>query len=335
MNPAEPTVSVIIPTHNCAPYVAAAVESALSQTHRPIEVIVVDDGSTDETAAVLRPYAGRIVARSQANGGVAAARNAAIRRARGEFLAFLDADDVWLPWKLERQLPVFGRHPQVEMVFADGCTFAEEGDVHPSILGHLSGRFDRVRPWLQGGGDAGRVAVRPGRPDLLFCNFIYTPGVVVRRTCLDAVGGFDESLSTCEDYDLWLRIAGRAPIAVVNEVLFRCRLRGAGSLGGPRATRGERFFETEWRVRERYLREESAGVRRDLRQLKGAAYLRSGWQELHAGRLAPARTAFWRCLRSGWQRDALLYLMATLLPGWAIRRLRRAGEARPLVSGNG
>jgi glycosyltransferase involved in cell wall biosynthesis len=266
---------------------------------------------------------------------VAAARNAGIRRARGQVLAFLDADDLWLPRKLERQIDVLRRHPQVEMVFTDGSTFAEDGDVHPSILGHLSRHFDRVRPWLPGLGDAGRVVVRPGRPDLLFCNFVYTPGVVVRWSCLEAVGGFDESLATCEDYDLWLRIARRAPLALVNEVLFRCRLREAGSLGGPRALRGERFFETEWRVRERHLLREDREVRRALRRLRGAAYLRSGWQELHAGRLAPARAAFWRSLRSGGQGHALLYLMATLLPGGAIRRLRGAGEARPLASGNG
>jgi glycosyltransferase involved in cell wall biosynthesis len=335
MGSTEPTVSVIIPTYNCAPYVAAAVESALAQTYRPLEVIVVDDGSTDGTAAVLRPYAGRIVALRQANGGAAAARNAGIGRARGEVLAFLDADDLWLPGKLERQVSVLRRHPKVDLVFTDGCTFARDGDVHPSILGHLSQHFARVRPWLPGGGEAGQVVVRPGRPDLLFCNFIYTPGVVVRRACLDAVGSFDETLPTCEDYDLWLRIARRAPLALVNEVLFRCRLREAGSLGGPRALRAERFFENEWRVRERHLRWEDREVRRALRRVKGDAYLRNGWQELNAGRLGPAREAFWRSLRSAGPGDALLYLVATLLPGWVIRRLRKVGAPRPAVSGNG
>jgi len=333
MGSAEPTVSVIIPTYNCAPYVAAAVESALSQTYRPIEVIVVDDGSTDDTTAVLRGYAGRIAALSRPNAGAAAARNAGVRHAKGEFLAFLDADDLWMPRKLERQMPLFTEYPEVGLAFTDGSTFDASGEIKPSALKGMAPYFDRVRPWLQAG-DRDGVVVRPAYPDLLFGNFVLPAGVVVRRTCLEAVGGFDEGLAVCEDYDLWLRMAQRSPFALVNEVLIRVRNRPE-SLGGPRATRGQRFFETEWRVRERYLPAAGPQVQRALRRAKSDAFLRNGWRELDAGHLGPARTAFWRSLRSARQRDALLYLMATLLPGWAIRRLRKAGEARPAVSGNG
>ncbi len=334
MGAAEPTVSAIIPTYNCAPYVAAAVESALSQTYRPLEVIVLDDGSTDETEAALQPYRGRIVLLRQANRGEAAARNAAIRHAKGEFLAFLDADDLWMPRKLERQMPIFANHPEVELAFTDGSTFDASGEIWPSMLHGLAPFLDRVGPWL-GAGDGGkRAIVRAAYPDLLFGNFLSVPGVVVRRTRFEAEGGFDEGLRLCTDYDLWLRMAPRAPFALVNEVLFQVRIREE-SLGRARGVRSERFFEVEWQVRERHLDGAGREVRRELRRLKSAAYLRRGWQELHAGRHAPARTAFWRSLRSGWQGDALFYLMASFLPVWTIRRLCRAGQACPVESGNG
>ncbi|HYL81892.1 MAG TPA: glycosyltransferase, partial [Candidatus Acidoferrum sp.] len=188
-----PLVSVIIPTYNSAGFVVEAVRSVLAQTHSPVEIIVVDDGSTDATAESLRPYAERIRYLYQQNRGVAAARNAGIAVARGDLLAFLDADDMWVPDKLERQLACLDRRPQVGVTHADA-------------------RHCYV--------DSGRQCARPPLArqfdgncytDLFFGNRIVTSSVMVKRHCLEAVGGFDETIraASVEDYDLWLRLARR------------------------------------------------------------------------------------------------------------------------------
>src|SRR4051812_3217208 len=110
------TVSVVIATYNHGRYLREAIDSALAQTHPPLEVIVVDDGSTDDTAEILQTYGGRIRAMRQANAGVAAARNAGLAAASGRYVGFLDSDDVWAPDKLARQLAVFDAQPALGLV---------------------------------------------------------------------------------------------------------------------------------------------------------------------------------------------------------------------------
>src|SRR5439155_13490896 len=128
-------------TYNRANYLPEAIESVLSQTHRDLEVIVVDDGSTDETEAIVRPYLGRIRYARQENGGRSAARNTAVGIAQGEFVAFCDSDDRWLPDRLERQLEALaGRpevgmvHGQVELVDAEGRLLADETEAHRALF---------------------------------------------------------------------------------------------------------------------------------------------------------------------------------------------------------
>src|SRR5512143_3730544 len=110
----EPLVSVVMPVYNGARYLRQALESALAQTYRPLEIVVVDDGSTDETPAILAEFGTRIRALRQPNSGSAAARNAALDAARGELIAFLDADDLWLPQKLAVQVEYLREHPDVD-----------------------------------------------------------------------------------------------------------------------------------------------------------------------------------------------------------------------------
>lgn len=112
-------VSVVIPTFNNGPVVAEAVESALGQSHAPHQIIVVDDGSTDDTAARMQPFVGRVDYIRQPNGKVAAARNTGISRATGDTIAFLDADDVWHPHKLKRQVSVLTRYPDIGLVASE------------------------------------------------------------------------------------------------------------------------------------------------------------------------------------------------------------------------
>ena len=132
-NVAEPLVSVIIPTYNNAAYLVESVESVLNQSYRNIELIVVDDGSTDNTQAVLAGFGDRLRYVRKANGGPSSARNLGIQMARGQLIAFQDADDLWLPEKLALQVAYFHLHPEVGVVFTGSLRFNENGVMDSNI----------------------------------------------------------------------------------------------------------------------------------------------------------------------------------------------------------
>jgi glycosyltransferase involved in cell wall biosynthesis len=194
-------VAVIIPCYDAAPYLVRALESVFAQTYRDYCVYVIDDGSNDDTPAVLRPYAGRIVSLKQEHSGQAAARNHGIRLSDSPYIAFLDADDEWLPDKLERQVAIFREAPRKGMIYSD-CFTSGDGRTAGSYFAQI------------GIPTGGRVFER----FLKGCD-VYTPTVIVRRECLLDVGLFDETLPFGEDYNLWLRIAARWEVGVIPEVL--------------------------------------------------------------------------------------------------------------------
>jgi len=194
----NPTVSVLIPTYNRAHIIAKAIDSALAQTFRDIEIVVVDDGSTDTTAELIAGYGRAVVCARQENRGIAGARNTGVRLCSGDYIAFLDSDDYWLPEKLERQMALFQEHPEYGMV---ACQCASI-DAH----GHYR---EKNRP-----GTSGWILEA-----LFHKNFIRTSAAVVTRQCIEQVGLFDESLRECEEYDLWLRIAAQYQIGFINEPL--------------------------------------------------------------------------------------------------------------------
>ena len=201
------STSVVIPAYNHAAFLPGALESVFGQRLQPREVIVVDDGSTDRTDEVLRKYAGRIRALQQPNRGVAAARNAGAAIASGRLLAFLDADDVWLPRKLEQQVTRLLRDPELGLVHCG----VEEIDVEGRFL---RSRLDGMEGWVS-------------RQMLLFRSGVILGGgsaAVVPRALFDSVGGFDERLSTSADWDLYYRIAERCRVAFVPETLVRYRV---------------------------------------------------------------------------------------------------------------
>jgi glycosyltransferase involved in cell wall biosynthesis len=203
-------VSVIIPTYNSGPLVVEAVESVLRQTHPPQQIIVVDDGSTDDTPERLRPYLSRIEYVWQPNSRVAAARNAGLERAGGDIFAFLDADDAWHPHKLARQLAVLREHPEIGLLATD--------------LTDWPGDF--VAPGQLGSGQVKHVTLE----SMLLFNPLATSSIIVRRAVQERAGRFDPELFGPEDYDLWLRCAQIAPLAILQEPLTGYR-DTSGSLG--------------------------------------------------------------------------------------------------------
>jgi glycosyltransferase involved in cell wall biosynthesis len=199
-------VSVIIPTYNCAPFLADAVKSVLGQTYPRLEIVVVDDGSTDGTEHVLRPWSDCLRFLRQTRLGPSVARNRAILDTRGEYIAFLDADDVWWPAKLARQVDYLGRHPDAALVYTDYHRDAQASLTDQGQLRHYRHKA------------SGLVFYH-----LLRENFIHTSTVMVRREALARVGLFDPGLRGAEDLDLWLRLACQTEFGGLDEVLVSVR----------------------------------------------------------------------------------------------------------------
>ncbi len=211
-------VSIVIPCYNQGRYLASAVESALAQTHKDVEVVVVDDGSTDDTAQVMERFAGdpRVTLLRQENRGPSAARNAGVAASKGAFLNFLDADDDITPEKLERQLAVMEADPGIGFAYCD--------------IGYMDEDGAEIK-------DKKELSVADGRRELsgdifdqLFTGGYFPPHApLVRRIAFEEVGGFDPALRGCCDWDLWLRLSVRGFTAqYLNEKLARYRLHLAG-----------------------------------------------------------------------------------------------------------
>jgi len=197
-----PCVSVIIPTHNRAWCLERAIASVLVQTHADLELIVVDDGSIDETLDVIAGFEqdGRLQYFFQPRQGVSAARNAGVGRARGHNIAFLDSDDAWLPEKLEKQLAYMQRHPTFAICQTEEIWYRKGRRVNPRMI-HRKQAGDIFEISLE------RCMISPS-------------AVMFRRELWDRFGGFDERLPACEDYDLWLRITASHPVGLVEEALL-------------------------------------------------------------------------------------------------------------------
>lgn len=207
----EPVLSVVIPAYNVAPFVGAAVRSALAQTFADLEVVVVDDGSTDNTAEVLAAiHDPRLRVMRKPNGGLSSARNAGIRAARGRYVGLLDGDDVWMPEKAERQIAVLEREPGVTLTYSHSAYLDEDGTPNGTLL--LSREASPT--WRQ----------------MVLRNHLGNGSTAVgRRGDLLAAGLFDERFRTAfEEYELWprlMRSSGRG-IRLVPEVLTGYRIRG-------------------------------------------------------------------------------------------------------------
>ncbi len=206
-------VSVVIPVYDGGRFIRDAVNSVLNQTFKDYEIIVVDDGSVDDTKEVLSSYGNRIKYIYQSNRGVSAARNRGIRASKGEYIAFLDQDDLWLPRKLELQVKYLGEHPTVGLVFSDTQSVAV------GKLPAFDRRFVNKRAFQISRPHRGKVF-----RDLFVQNFVPTLTVVVRKICFDKVGLFDPSVDSAEDYDMWLRIARFFSLDYIDQPLATYRM---------------------------------------------------------------------------------------------------------------
>jgi glycosyltransferase involved in cell wall biosynthesis len=211
-----PRVSVIIPTYNRAHFIAEAIESVLAQSFRDFEIIVVDDGSTDNTRSVISSFPVRYM--YQENQGPVIARNRGIDLAQSKYLVFLDSDDVFMGNALERGVKVLDRHPEVAFSYGQAYLIDEEGHV----FGLRKAKYKHS-------------CTQTGKDEiarfLVYGNQIPTCTAMVRRSCLDEVGWFDPAFSSgSEDFDLWVRLAKRYAVAYIAEPLAKYRVH-CGGLG--------------------------------------------------------------------------------------------------------
>jgi len=194
-------ISVVIPTYNRVEILSRAIQSVLNQTSQPMEILVIDDGSTDETVSKIAMEFPKVQILSQENRGVSAARNLGIRHAKSEWIAFLDSDDEWLPNKIEMQKQEMHYHKNIKICHTDEI-------------------------WIRNG-----VRVNPMKKHQKFGGEIYSKclplcvispsSVLIHKSIFDNVGLFDESFLACEDYELWLRICARYPVLFVEIPLLR------------------------------------------------------------------------------------------------------------------
>jgi glycosyltransferase involved in cell wall biosynthesis len=302
----RPVISAIIATYNRAALVTQAVESVLTQAYRPLEVIVVDDGSTDDTARALARYGDAVRYVYQENRGPAAARNRGIAEASGEVFAFLDADDLWHPEKLRKQWEVLAANPQAGLVHTDVDYWDELRKT----------KYRRTGPRPDGQGAC--------YPRFFWRNPVTLSTVLLRRSCLQQVGGFDEAIRrpSTEDYDLWFRIARHFPFAYLDEPLVTYRLHGSNAVNNSLTIR-----QAELYVVLKALRTDPdlhdligrAGVRRRLYDL----FFDVGYHRYALGQYREAHPYFWRALGCvPTSRLALLHWLTTFLPTVMINRIR-------------
>ena len=240
MGTKRPLVSVIIPCYNGEKFISEAIESVLNQTYQNFEIIVVDDGSTDSSKSVIEPFLKdpriKLIEHGQ-NMGIPVARNTGIKMSKGEFVAFLDQDDLWLPEKLERQIALFEHSPpDVGLVFSNINTVDSDGVIKEyKSMRHIPSHINELAP-------------QEVLKAVFLHNFIPMITVLVRRACFDTVGLLDESLKGgCDDYDFCLRLAAKYKVKYLDVPLALHRIHEANY------SNMERFFRDDMRIVDKIL----------------------------------------------------------------------------------
>ena len=203
-----PKVSVVVPTYNHGPFLPECLESILSQGYRDLEVIVVDDGSTDNTQEVLKPFLSSIRYYPQEHGGISPAYNRCLELSTGEYVAFVDADDALIWGSLEVRLSLLEANPRVGLVYGQVLDINEQG----RVLGLRKPRFARGSYIREG---------QEELKDLLLASYLPTSAIMVRKQCFEEVGGFWPGVSSAEDWHMWIRVATRYPIAYMARPLAK------------------------------------------------------------------------------------------------------------------
>lgn len=302
-------VGVVIPAHNAAAFLGECLDSVVAQAGPlQLDIVVVDDGSTDQTADVARAHESVRVIRLGVNQGPSAARNAGIAATRGEFVAFLDADDLWPAGSIAARVEVLQRHPAAALVFGDCRQFDDHGP-RPRTLFEAGGLG--AAAWGSG------EIVPDGYQRLLADNFITTGTVLVRRAALDAAGGFAQQLRLVEDLDLWLRVARLHPLAWCRQTCLLRRRHGRNLSRDPRAM-SLAYLEV---LRRQTLRPDvdAPGLAHELTALAAKEQLHLADLALASGRSAEALHWASQSLRARPSARALTRVARAFVARWSPR----------------
>ena len=299
------SVSVIVPCLNAGPYIRGALDSILGQTRLPEEIIVADGGSTDGAVEVLESYRERVAWFRQEGKGVSRAKNQAIARAKGDYIAFLDADDLWYPEKLEIQFDFLNGHPEFGFCSSDVDFFNEEGTfikgaIRAEKKPHSGYVFD----------------------DLFTNNFISSATIMLRRECFERAGLFDEEIFYAEDTDMWLRVAREFELGYISQSLAKYRVHpGARTQEFAKHYASlEKIYEKLNRLYPEYFHQNQTLIRSARFNL----YRRWAYRHFAAGEYAASRRIYFKVLRQKpMDRSTWAHVVASFLPPAMIAKLRR------------
>jgi len=300
-----PAISVIIPAYNAAEFLPETIESALAQNYQPLEIIVVDDGSTDSTPSVLESFGNQIRVIRQPNAGLGRARNRGIAESSGAWIALLDADDRWLPGKLQKQVAVLRDNPRVGLVHTDAYDWTPENNQRQLR--------DRGRREFQGTCLA-RLSVN---------NRVLPSTVLMKRACIDQLGDFDPVPKGVEDWDLWLRIAEHYEFAYVDEPLVDYRRHGANMSGNSLQMRIGELYVLRKSLKTMPALAPQAKQPEMKRRLHQLAF-DIGYQYFSQNKPREARRYFREALSSyGFSVKTASYWLASFLPGGTLGAMRK------------
>jgi glycosyltransferase involved in cell wall biosynthesis len=303
-----PRVSIVIPAYNAGSLIVEALESVFEQTYQDFEIIIVDDASTDDSYELLGPYLSRIRFVRQEHAGSAVARNRGVLSSTGELIAFLDADDLWLPTKLQKQIEYLGNNPDCILVYADFTKSDTGGD------GPLSALMSREH-WQVGA----------EFESLLRQNFVHTSSVIVRKDALSESGLFDPVLTNAQDWDLWIRLASVGKFGFIDEVLSHYRMHGNQSVNTLRFARNVVYSDHVMLARWR----NDPDALSSIRSKTGRDYFKLGRKEWRLGNRKEARRAFWQSAKFKQKRlKSLGWALLSVLPPLMLRMLYRKAEER-------
>jgi glycosyltransferase involved in cell wall biosynthesis len=321
--PQQVSVTVVIPAFNAAAFLGEALDSVLAQTYQPLEVIVVDDGSEDETPQVAAAFASNVTYIRKERSGPASARNVGIRLARGEWIAFLDADDIWMPGLLEKLFRCSAQKG-ADLVFCD-AQIMRNGCVEGGSCFERRGLKSRL-----GTAACSGVLLNPLELLIELDHFVLTGALLVRKDALTQIGLYDEALYCAEDLDLLLRLSLRFRFAVVDQALMLRRVHGQ-NMTHDRWTILTGTVNAFGKVEE-YASATAPGTRwRKVLQKRKARFLRAqGVLYLERGDFVSARKTWARSLHSSFTPTVAAYWFASFLPqSWVEtlsnwnRRIRR------------
>lgn len=305
----RPTVSVAMSVYNGTWCIEGALDSLMAQTVRPDEILVCDDGSTDGTPELVeRKYGGAVTVLRLPHRNSSATRSIGLARATGDWLAFMDADDTWLPHKLERQLEYLRDHPDVRHLSTDGIYVSAEGVLRPSWLS------DYFRPVRTLHGDL--------FPLLIDRCFILMSSVMMERGAYRDVGGINPHIVYSHDYDLWLRATARYPAAVMAEPLTTY-FSSPNALSRRYEARHRDDLELMRQVERGFYRRDPVLQRRGAERAAALEY-RLGLRCIQSGRVHEGRERLRRASLDGPVPRRLMALAGSFLPDWAVEPLRRS-----------